>query len=254
MAQFCGPSTFVGLLFPSSVDQITPPIGQNQRVYWKFNASSGCSYTFQTCGISSIDTELELIGTSPIVFNDDYCLLQSYINWKCTKDGIYIILLTRYNNGTCKILNQNTSIKYRTDCVSLPIELSSFTVEDENGNNVIRWSTYSENRSDYFSIERLDNFWGGIANIAAAGFSQSTLHYIYIDDTYREGCVNYYRLKMVDYNGDHKISDIESIDNTKMSEHLVKVLNMEGKEVTIHEKGTLILVYSNGTTKIIHNF
>ena len=59
---------------------------------------------------------------------------------------------------------------------------------------------------------------------------------------------------MVDYNGDHTISDIESIDNTSLSEHLVKVVNLEGKDASIHDRGVLILVYSNGTTKIINNF
>lgn len=254
LAQFCGPATFVGLLFPSGVDQITPPTGNGQRPYWKFYGSANCTYTFQTCGLTSMDTELEIIKTSSVYFNDDYCLLQSYINWECQSDGLYILFLTRYSGSTCKTLNQNISIKYHTNCINLPVELSSFQVRNEGDKNIINWSTASESNSDYFSVERHDSYWNEISKVAASGFSQSTIHYIYIDDTYRRGCVNYYRLRMVDYNGDHTISDIESIDNTSLSEHLVKVVNLEGKDASIHDRGVLILVYSNGTTKIINNF
>ena len=254
LAQFCGPSTFVGLLSPSSVEQTTPPTGNGQRPYWRFKATAGCNYTFQTCGLTTTDTELELIFSSPILFNDDYCLLQSSISWECTIDGTYIIFLTRYRSGTCKVLNQDVSIKYKTDCVILPIELASFTVRNENGSNLIKWTTYSEDNSDYFSVERYDGFWESISNIDAAGYSQHTLNYSYLDNTFNNGCVNYYRLRMVDSNGEDKISDIESIDNTEISEHLVKVVNMEGKEVSMHEKGVLILIYSTGTTKIIYNY
>jgi len=253
LAQFCGPSTFVGLLSPNNTDQITPATGNGLRPYWKFKAFAGCTYTFQTCGLTSTDTELELMSTSALDFNDDYCSLQSYISWKCLVDGTYIIFLTRYRSGTCKVLNQDVSLKYKTDCVILPIELASFTVRNENGSNLLKWTTYSEDRSDYFSVERYDGFWESIVNVDAAGYSHHTLNYSYLDNTFSNGCVNYYRLRMVDINGEDKISDIESIDNTEISEHLVKVVNLEGKEVNMNEKGVLILIYSTGTTKIIYN-
>jgi hypothetical protein len=86
---------------------------------------------------------------------------------------------------------------------TLPITLTSFTTDCNNGIPLLEWTTASEQNSDYFQIERSrDGFeWVIVSKIQAMGNSSSNKDYQFIDMTtggYFEG---YYRLKQVDFDG-----------------------------------------------------
>ncbi len=101
------------------MSQLTSLTGNGQRIYYKFYAQKNCSYIFQTCSITSQDTELEILKDSsfiPQIFNDDWCSFQSYINWIAPNNGWFIIYITRYSGSTCKTLNSNIQLKYQKDC------------------------------------------------------------------------------------------------------------------------------------------
>jgi hypothetical protein len=120
-SQLCGASFYISDLNVSNTIKYTSST-DTKRIYYKFFAKKGCNYIFSTCGLSTIDTELRIIKDTSLIqlqYNDDGCKsgsLQSYLNFYCNQTGGYILLVTRYNNGTCKTLNNNVIISYISDC------------------------------------------------------------------------------------------------------------------------------------------
>ena len=96
----------------------------------------------------------------------------------------------------------NIRLEYITP-IPLPVTLTSFTTDCNNGIPLLKWTTESEQNSDYFQIERSrDGFeWVEVSKIQGMGNSSSNKDYQFIDMTsggYFEG---YYRLKQVDFDG-----------------------------------------------------
>lgn len=82
----------------------------------------------------------------------------------------------------------------------LAVNLSSFTTHCEENTVRIRWTTASEQNSDYFTLERSrDGYnWDAIATIDGAGTTNSTTNYEVIDNAATEV---YYRLIQTDFDG-----------------------------------------------------
>jgi len=97
---------------------------------------------------------------------------------------------------------------------SLPIGLVSFEAKAINNNLVdLFWETSSEQNNDYFVIERSvsgADGWEEIAIVDGAGNSQSTLDYTTADQMPLNG-VSYYRLKQIDFNGQERVHEMESV-------------------------------------------
>lgn len=98
------------------------------------------------------------------------------------------------------------------ETAALPITLVSFNAERLNNGKVrLNWTTASETNNAYFAIERsLDgrNFQQ-IGTRDGAGNSTAINDYSFLD-TPSQG-FNYYRLKQVDFNGNHDYSSIKAI-------------------------------------------
>ena len=111
-----------GTLTPTTTSQNTATVNTG-RPYWEFTATSGCSYTFSTCNITSgMDTYLWLYNNSWVLqtSNDDNCSTQSSIIWTCASSGTYRVLLTRYGAASCDVLNANAFISFIRSCPSDP--------------------------------------------------------------------------------------------------------------------------------------
>ncbi|MDR2963776.1 MAG: T9SS type A sorting domain-containing protein [Bacteroidales bacterium] len=93
----------------------------------------------------------------------------------------------------------------------LPIELTAFTVDCAPAGNTLRWTTATETRNDYFTLER--SFDGVhfdiIAEIPGAGTSTRSLNYSVYDAIEGEKLA-YYRLSQTDYNGTTQEFDVIS--------------------------------------------
>ncbi|MDF3028954.1 MAG: hypothetical protein K0S23_3261 [Fluviicola sp.] len=77
----------------------------------------------------------------------------------------------------------------------------------------LNWETSSEQNNDYFVVERSlsgADGWVEIAQVSGAGNSQTPLYYDALDNMPLNG-VSYYRLKQVDYNGQLRVHDMESV-------------------------------------------
>ena len=108
---YCNNIASTVAITPTSTSQNTNTYTSGRRAF-TFNATAGSTYTFSTCGNTSVDTYLRLYsgnGGTLLVSNDDDCGLQSTISWTCTTTDAYSILLTRY---TCNNLNGSTFMSY----------------------------------------------------------------------------------------------------------------------------------------------
>lgn len=108
----------------------------------------------------------------------------------------------------------------------LPAELISFTSECENDESVLKWSTASEDRVDYFEIESTTNgfVFQTIGKVKAAGTSTELLNYtLPIEES---NFKRYFRIKTVDIDGQEEISDLIS-EKTCHSTKLIETYRFE---------------------------
>ena len=91
---------------------------------------------------------------------------------------------------------------------ALPVELVSFTGVAYKTNNVLSWQTASELNNDYFEVQKSleGKDFQTIGLVKGIGTSSTGGLYSFTDYEPAKG-IQYYRLKQVDYNGDHHISN-----------------------------------------------
>ena len=133
---------------------------------------------------------------------------------------------------------------------ALPVELLYFDGVTYPSFNSLRWSTASEHNSDYFEIERsIDGeIWKVVGSKLASGNSTVVINYSYLD-SFDDLVIHYYRLKQVDYDGQHKVYGPILLDNTKSFKKIVKYVNVLGQEVDSETKGFIFEIYEDGTMK-----
>lgn len=147
---------------------------------------------------------------------------------------------------------------FEVNCTSiaLPVELVKFSGENSApGVNRLHWCTLTETNNSHFVLERSNDFftWEIISTVHGAGNSLLENCYDHTDDHF-PSTVNYYRLTQVDYDGNSETFAPVVIDNTNPEPAtLEKVTNILGQEVSLKEKGLIILHFSNGTSRKIYN-
>ena len=172
---------------------------------------------------------------------------------------IYILLVDNFSNSgqAYNMSFGGTSVLGCTPVV-LPAELSAFTVSKTSKGNSLGWTTQSEDRSNYFSVEWTTNpaagNWIEIAHVPAQGYSQEIHDYSTFHLSPSTSEVNYYRLNLTDLDGSRTVYDtyILSADNGKESKKVAHIYNMMGQEVDDNCKGIVIYYYSDGTTEKVY--
>lgn len=128
----------------------------------------------------------------------------------------YILFLDNWNTTSTPFnITWQLSNGASLGCATLPIKLFSFTGVNNNGFNLIKWTTVSESNNDYFTLERsVDGItWKEITILDGAGNSVKSKHYQYEDYTFESNAINYYRLKQTDFSGRFEYSNIISIES-----------------------------------------
>ena len=117
-AQLCTPQTVTFPITPTSTLQYTPSYSSGV-ILFPFTATAGCTYTFSTCGQSSIDTYLRLHNSSYTLLGqwDDQCALQSTFTWTCPAAGQYYVHLSKF---VCAELTAATTMSYVVSCPTPP--------------------------------------------------------------------------------------------------------------------------------------
>lgn len=92
--------------------------------------------------------------------------------------------------------------------ITLPIELSSLNVRNEENRVAISWQTASENNVQHFLIERsaANENWLEIGQKAAFGNSQTLKSYFFNDENPQPKA--WYRLRSVDFDGREELSKV----------------------------------------------
>jgi hypothetical protein len=142
-----------------------------------------------------------------------------------TAGQVYILLVDNWTaNSNPFTLNFTLSGGASLGCTVLPIELLNFNVTNLGHENLLDWNTASEMNSDYIVIERLSNdekeFYE-IGKMKAMGNSHIQVGYAFIDKKPNYG-YNYYRLKMVDFDGSFEYSDIVAVKNLFDADFAIK--------------------------------
>ncbi len=103
----------------------------------------------------------------------------------------------------------------------LPVELVSFTAEENNGRVSLDWQTASELNNDFFEIQRSEDGdnWDVIGLVEGNGTINELVNYAFTDEKPLFG-TSYYRLKQVDFDGQFEYSPIESVNIILDSEQI----------------------------------
>jgi hypothetical protein len=246
-------------------------IQSNYNEYRNFssgNWSAGTSGSITTAENGNLEAKIawSLIGGKP---SSMYFL--SYINDQagCTGRGyIYNICPAQAANDGCGTSKNFTSWHNATITGGqspfsaqgvLPIELAAFKGASTNEGVALNWTTQSEKDADHFEVQRsLDGqHWKTIGAVKAAGSSNTLRNYQFIDN--QPFALNYYRLRMIDFDGSGAYSPTISVQSGKetgdditifpnpMSTHLNIQVPFESGEVTLRDAYGRVLRQSDGS-------
>jgi hypothetical protein len=164
--------------------------------------------------------------------------------------GYYYIDIT---NGSARIITSPIWYTRNDASTPLPVNLISFTAQKLNESVKLNWTTTQESNSKEFIVERSVNSgsWETITSVPARGNATSLINYSTVDAHPGQGN-NYYRLKMIDQDGQFDYSVIRRVnfnekvsytvypnpatsvlkiatDNTTGSNFSIQILNVQGQ-------------------------
>jgi hypothetical protein len=108
-------------------------------------------------------------------------------------------------------------------CTVVPVELTSFSANVNDGTVVLEWSTATELNNSGFEIERKsqNSDWNRIGFVTGSGSTTEIRKYSYSDNSVTSG--NYsYRLKQVDFDGTFEYSQEVNVDVTPSMDYALQ--------------------------------
>jgi len=116
-------------------------------------------------------------------------------------------------NGSEVVVEDEVTVVCQS--VMLPIELVDFQVKNRSRFVDLTWQTQSEWNNEKFELERSDDIvhWKKIGEEPGAGFSQTEIQYLWIDQQPLNG-VSYYRLKQLDFDGNFSYSEVRAVERS----------------------------------------
>jgi hypothetical protein len=183
--------------------------GNGQDVWYTFTTSNNIEFY--------VDFIRGTIGNGVEINFFSQCPPGGYINFEGCYSTNFSFIMNLQSNTTYYMLVYNGrqgnnpgqgtfEICIESEPLPLPVTLTSFTTECDNGITLINWTTVSEQNSDYFQIERSRDgmHWAIVSKVTALGTSSIGTSYQFYDilpGLYFEG---YYRLKQVDFDGQYE--------------------------------------------------
>lgn len=105
------------------------------------NMQAGNTYRFETCGDSDFDTQITIFnetGTTALAFNDDFCGLQSSVEFTPITTGTYLVQVNEYDcasNSTCMTLRA-TLLSATCNENEVVVDMSDSFGDGWNGNEL----------------------------------------------------------------------------------------------------------------------
>jgi hypothetical protein len=142
----------------------------------------------------------------------------------------------------------------------LPVTLTDFTADLEDGDVYVNWTVASQTNNDYFDVQRsIDgNDWEDIATIEGAGTVNQTMDYSHVDREPLLG-ISYYRLKQTDFDGNFEIFDPVAITyeveivGLLISPNPVKEVINISTDGAVYNDLNVIRIYDSKGEVVLHN-
>lgn len=157
--------------------------------------ASAISATYTNLGISGVEIK-ELVAKIPSRYRNRWRVRVEYPMHKSFDGQRFSRWFYGYASGV-------------GDIGVLPVELMSFTGTVRAEDNLLDWTTASEQNSDFFLVERSTDgrSFEPIGSVDAANYSSMAIQYRFADVAAPKG-LSYYRLRMVDTDGTEAFSEI----------------------------------------------
>lgn len=175
----------------------------------KLQFGNPANITLTLGGTSSIDVQST---TASVVLpkNGNSITLKNQVIFTNTTPGF-----NSSTAGTVNGLASAASVRANPQFQSgtLPVKLTEFSATGKGSGVTLSWKTDLEVNSSHFEVERSaeGKTWNTIASIQAAGNVNVQQSYTYIDAAPLDGD-NFYRLKIVDIDGQFEYSPIKSVN------------------------------------------
>ncbi|MES1181636.1 MAG: T9SS type A sorting domain-containing protein, partial [Flavobacterium sp.] len=105
---------------------------------------------------------------------------------------------------------------------TLPIKLTSFTAQKQNGKALLKWHTDTEINTTSIVVEKSTAGILGFTEIGRIAPTGDDSYYSFTDNHLMSG-VNYYRLKTIDWDGHINYSEIRSINNNGLDKEDIQL-------------------------------
>ena len=140
--------------------------------------------------------------------------------------------------GTTSFAQDSTL--YELEILAEPIELSQFRAHYNEGRVEVSWTTLSELNNQTFILEKSvdGKTFQEVMEIPGAGTSCESINYFEVDWS-PLASLSYYRLKQIDYNGEHSYSGVVPVQATAINEVPDKLF--PAKDIEVSEDGIINL-------------
>lgn len=209
--------SFVNVQYYSGVNPPNTLGGNYSNSYWNVTPVGTLSGTTYDITINFGDNETYTI-TSPSVNTRIAKYVSTWEVFSTSGTGAWQTELNWANLSAKTRSMYDFSVYSLTDASNpLPVEICSYTGIVHGRNVELRWSTCWEINNRGFEVERRDfiksssNYgeWKKIGFVQGAGSSNEEKHYKFTDSRLSSGKYQY-RLKQIDYNGNHEYYQLDS--------------------------------------------
>lgn len=203
-------------------------VGASYRITFLCSRRTSCGPTLQSMNVT-IGAASKSISRNGTAFS----LTTEFVDFVPTATS-HTLTFTGTTTETCNLLVDNIQV---TLVSGLPVELSAFDAICSDAGVLVNWTTESEVRTDYFTIESSfdGSSWNESARVDAQFNSQIRTEYFHELDQSVSG-LKYYRLRLTDIDGTEEILSFVS-------------LNCEHEEVLIYPNPTKGILTVNASEK-----
>ncbi len=169
-----------------------------------------------------------------------------------TTEGI----IYRTNGDLGPIFCSPLAVRFENGGAALPVELVSFNAKAMEDENMVTWSTASEENTEWHVIERsVDgrSDWTELGRVPAAGTSTEIISYEFMDE--KPLAVGYYRLRSVDFDAYVDMSAVVRVERERVSGEVNVYPNptkgMTNVDFELAQSETVIVTLTDITGKVI---
>ena len=128
---------------------------------------------------------------------------------------VYARITTNGMDAPAEIFDSNGGSNYKANFTldtPLPVTLTQFTATPKGSTTHLQWSTATELNNDGFEVQRSADArrWSVLGWVTGRGTTQEQQDYTFTDEAPLPG-QSYYRLKQIDYDGQHEYSPVVSV-------------------------------------------